>query len=90
MLAAALDAHRLHRIKRLDIFGVSFTSEDTYGYQRPNSLYLLGRLEEAGVNVNVPQSARNNLYGSAWPKGVYGLLENLGPLKPHINYEQDS
>ena len=90
MLAAALDAHRRRPIRRLDIYGVSFMSNEEYGYQRPNSLYLLGRLEEAGVQVVVPQQARNNLFGSAWPKGVYGLLENLGPLKPNINYEQDS
>lgn len=90
MLAAALDAHQTHPIKRLSIYGVSFLANEEYGYQRPNSLYLIGRLEEAGVEVVVPQSARHNLFGSAWPKGVYGLLENLGPPKPGINYDQSS
>jgi hypothetical protein len=90
MLAAALDTHRRHKLARVSIFGVSFVNSEEYGYQRPNSMYLIGRLEEAGVEVFVPPSARNNLFGSAWPKGVYGLLENLGPLKPNINYEQAS
>ena len=65
-------------------------ANEEYGYQRPNSLYLLGRLEEAGVELVIPQQSRNHLFGSAWPKGVYGLLENLGPPKPGINYDQSS
>jgi hypothetical protein len=89
MLAAALDTHRHSAIRRLSIYGVSFVANEEYGYQRPNSLYLIGRLEEAGVEVVVPQSS-HNLFGSAWRKGVYGLLENLGPPKPGINYEQST
>lgn len=80
MLMAVYWAHkRVGPLRELRMYGISLESNVEYGYQKPNALYWIGRLAEAGVSIVYPKGC--NVFGSAWPTGEYGLLENLGPPK---------
>lgn len=78
MLACAYWAHKnVSPIKQIKLYGVSMDAQSEYAYQRPNALYWMGRLEEAGVSFYAPPECL--MFASAFESGVYGLLENLPP-----------
>ncbi len=86
MLACALFAHKnITPIKRLQMYGISMKSTGEYVWQKPNVLYLIGRLEEAGVEIFVPEGCE--LWSSAFETGSYGLYDNLGPPKEGRKYK---
>ena len=80
MLMGVYWAHKnVAPIKRVQMFGISLDSGQEYGYQKPNALYWLGRLAEAGVQIYAPEGCL--MFQSAWASGQYGVLANLGPPK---------
>ena len=78
MLACAYWVHKnVSKIKQIKCYGVSMDAASEYAFQRPNALYWIGRLEEAGVHFWAPSECL--MFSSAFASGVYGLLENLPP-----------
>lgn len=63
-------------VERLYVYGVNLSSMDEYIHQKPCVEYWLGRLEEAGVRVIIPD-------GSALMKGKVYAMGNGGDISDH-------
>lgn len=75
-LALALYEH-IHgqTISTLHMFGINLSALEEYAGQRPCAEYWIGRLEQAGVHVNVPD-ASSLLKGAMYPKRGDALGEH--------------
>lgn len=61
-------AHALHeKVDELAIYGVDMSHESEYAWQRPNVEYWIGRLEESGCSVTVPD--QSDLVKHTWRYG---------------------
>lgn len=78
MLASCLSLmmQGIANVKKIRLYGVSFNNTPDYAYQRPNSMYYVGRLEQAGVEFEYP-SKGCKIFDSAWKTGLYGMTDNL-------------
>ena len=76
MLALALYEHDHGMpIQTVHLFGINLSALEEYAGQRPCAEYWLGRLEQAGVRVDVP-AASALLKGAVYPKRGEDLSEH--------------
>lgn len=73
MLCLAIEG--LHNI---GLFGVDMSADDEYGYQRPDTFYLIGYARAAGLSVHIDPAS--SLLKSQWTGGVYGHPANVNDM----------
>lgn len=62
--------------EEIGIYGVSMESSEEYGYQRPNTEYLIGLARGRGITVRIPeQSSLCKYRGELGYTGRYGRVE---------------
>jgi len=69
-------------INRIHVYGINLTALEEYVGQRPCAEYWLGRLEQAGVEVNVP-SGSSLLKGDLYPRRGDDLQEHAQERLQH-------
>lgn len=69
--------------EKIGLYGIDMEAGSEYAYQRPNIMYLIGRAEERGIEVEI--HPRSSLLKSNWTAPRYGHPDNLDDLRYFID-----
>jgi hypothetical protein len=64
--------------KRIGLFGVDMADGEEYGYQRPDTMRLVGFAMGLGKDVHIDPAS--SLLKSQWTAGIYGHPDNINDM----------